>query len=66
MNRLTTLLRAAVLAALCLFLAGCDDVAVYGSVGYSSYSGYGPGYGAYPGYGGYGYGSSISVGGRLY
>jgi hypothetical protein len=48
---------AAILAA-CLSMAGCDDVRVYGSVGYSSYSGYG-GYGS-------GYGTSVTVGGRIY
>ncbi len=41
----------------CLSLSGCDNVRVYGGVGYSSYSGYG--------YGG-GLGTSISVGGRIY
>jgi hypothetical protein len=51
---------AAILAA-CLSMAGCDDVRVYGSVGYSSYSGYG-GYGGY----GSGYGTSVTVGGRIY
>ena len=44
-------------------LAGCDDVRVYGSVGYSGYSGYGgsPYYG-----GGGGYRTTIGVGGRIY
>ena len=51
---------AAVLAA-CLSMAACDDVRVYGSVGYSTYSGYG-GYGGY----GSGYGTSVTVGGRIY
>jgi hypothetical protein len=37
-----------------LLLGGCDNVSVYGSVGYSSYSGYG------------GYGSSVRIGGRIY
>ena len=44
----------------CSSLAACDDVRVYGSVGYSSYSGYG-GY-----HGGPRYGSSVTVGGRIY
>jgi hypothetical protein len=44
---------AAILAA-SLLLGGCDNVSVYGSVGYSSYSGYG------------GYGTSVRVGGRIY
>jgi hypothetical protein len=56
-----TLIRALAIALLCIPLAGCDDVQVYGSVGVSSFSGYG-GYG----YGGYGYGTSLTVGGRLY
>lgn len=57
----TLVKRAAVAAILAtsLLLGGCDNVAVYGSVGYSSYSGYG-------GYGGYGYGSSVRIGGRIY
>ncbi|MEJ2140465.1 MAG: hypothetical protein P8Y61_13670 [Gammaproteobacteria bacterium] len=57
----TLVKRAAVSAILAtsLLLGGCDNVAVYGSVGYSSYSGYG-------GYGGYGYGSSVRIGGRIY
>jgi len=51
--------RAALLAALCALLASCDPPAIYGSVGYSSYSG-----GGY--YGGPGFGTSISIGGRIY
>ena len=43
----------------CLALAACDDVRVYGSVGYSSYSGYG-------GHHGGGYGTRVTVGGRIY
>ena len=38
----------------CLAMSACDDVRVYGSVGYSSYNGYG------------GYGSRVAVGGRIY
>lgn len=52
-----TLLKRAALSALLavsLILGGCDNVSVYGSVGYSSYGGYG------------GYGSSVRVGGRIY
>ncbi len=49
-----------VLLAVCSSLGGCDDVRVYGSVGVSSYSGYG-GY-----YGSPRYGTSVSVGGRIY
>ena len=43
-------------------LAGCDDVRVYGSVGYSSYNGYG----GSPYYGGGGYRTSVGIGGRIY
>ncbi|MCH8334841.1 MAG: hypothetical protein IIC61_03020 [Proteobacteria bacterium] len=43
-------------------LAGCDDVRVYGSVGYSGYSGYG----GSPYYGGGGYRTSVGIGGRIY
>jgi hypothetical protein len=38
----------------CLLMGGCDDVRVYGSVGYSSYGGYG------------GMGTRVGVGGRIY
>lgn len=48
-----------VMLALCTLLGGCDDVRVYGSVGYSTYSGYG-----YPGRGGLG--TSVTIGGRIY
>ena len=47
------------LLALCSLLASCEPPAVYGSVGYSSYSG-----GGY--YGGGGISTSIRVGGRIY
>ncbi len=50
------LARAILLALLCATLASCDPPQVYGSVGYSTYSG---------GYGG-GYGASVRVGGRIY
>ena len=40
-------------------VTSCEPPAVYGSIGYSSYSG-----GGY--YGGSGIGTSISVGGRIY
>ena len=49
----------AILAAICCVLASCEQPQVYGSVGYSSYSG-----GGY--YGGGGYGTSVRVGGRIY
>ena len=48
-----------VLLALCSLLASCEPPAVYGSIGYSSYSG-----GGYYGRGGLG--TSISIGGRIY
>ena len=51
-------LRILVLGLLCLGLSGCDDPQVYGSIGFSSYSG-----GGY--YGGGGMGTSISIGGRI-
>ncbi len=41
----------------CLSLAGCDDVRVYGSVGYSNHGGY---------HGGSRYGTGVTVGGRIY
>ena len=43
----------------CASLAGCDDVRVYGSVGYSNYNGYG-------GYHGGGMRTGVTVGGRIY
>jgi hypothetical protein len=51
-------LRILLLGLLCLGLSGCDDPQIYGSVGFSSYSG-----GGY--YGGGGMGTSISIGGRI-
>jgi len=60
MNRHTMrTLRVLLLGLLCLGLSGCDDPQIYGSVGFSSYSG-----GGY--YGGGGLGTSIRVGGRIY
>lgn len=50
------LAKVVLLGLLCASLASCDPPQVYGSVGYSSYSG---------GYGG-GYGGSVRVGGRIY
>ena len=50
--------RVLLLTMLCLGLSGCDDPQIYGSVGFSSYSG-----GGY--YGGGGMGTSISIGGRI-
>jgi hypothetical protein len=60
MNTIIKIAKLTVLLAACSSLAACDDVRVYGSVGYSSYNGYG-GY-----YGGPGYGTSVRVGGRIY
>ncbi len=51
--------RLTVLLIICASLSGCDDVRVYGSVGYSNYSGYG-------GYHGGGMRTSVGVGGRIY
>ena len=51
-------LRTLIVCALCLVLASCEDPQIYGSVGFSSYSG-----GGY--YGGGGMGTSISIGGRI-
>ena len=51
-------IRIAGLASVCLMLASCEEPRVYGSVGFSSYSG-----GGY--YGGGGMGTSISIGGRI-
>jgi len=53
------LVRILCLATLCLGLGGCEEPRVYGSVGFSSYSG-----GGY--HGGGGIGTSISIGGRIY
>ena len=50
-------IRRFLIVALCLGLASCEPPQVYGSVGYSSYSG---------GYGSPGFGTSIRVGGRIY
>jgi hypothetical protein len=47
-------LKLTVILAACLAMSSCDDVRVYGSVGYSSYGGYG------------GYGTRVGVGGRIY
>ncbi len=53
------LLRILILGSLCLTLSGCEEPQIYGSVGFSSYSG-----GGY--YGGGGMGTSIRIGGRIY
>jgi len=58
-NAVWRLIRIAALLATASLIAGCDDVRVYGSVGYSSFGGYG-GY-----YGGPAYGTSVTIGGRI-
>lgn len=52
------LIRMTLVLALCGALSSCEPPQVYGSVGYSSYSG--------GGYHGGGYGTSVRVGGRIY
>jgi len=51
-------IRTLLLAGLLLALSGCEDPQIYGSIGFSSYSG-----GGY--YGGGGMGTHISIGGRI-
>jgi hypothetical protein len=48
-------IRLAAVTSACLMLASCEEPQVYGSVGFSSYSG---------GWGG-GVGTSVSIGGRI-
>ena len=55
-SRFSSGLRTALLVSLCSLFASCEDPQIYGSVGYSSYSG---------GWGGGGYGTSVSIGGRI-
>ena len=60
--QITRILRLAglsLLLAVSAMQASCEPPAVYGSVGYSSYSG-----GGY--YGGGGFGTSVRIGGRIY
>lgn len=54
MQALIKFLKLTTILAACLALSSCDNVRVYGSVGYSSYGGYG------------GYGTRVGVGGRIY
>ena len=56
MKTIYKIAKLATMLIICSSLAACDDVKVYGSVGYSNYNGY---------HGG-GYGSSVRVGGRIY
>ena len=58
---ISRVIRVSLIGLLCVSLSSCEPPQVYGSVGYSSYSG---GYGG--GYGGGGYGTSVRVGGRIY
>ena len=62
-SRRMRLLGATILLAMSGLLSSCEPPQVYGSVGYSSYSG---GHGGYCGGHGGGYRTSISVGGRIY
>ena len=48
--------KSALVVSLCLLLASCEEPRVYGSVGFSSYSG---------GWGGGGMGTSVTIGGRI-
>jgi hypothetical protein len=59
MMRLKNTGRILLVASLCLALSGCEDPQVYGSVGFSTYSG-----GGY--YGHRGMRTSMGVGGRIY
>jgi len=59
MKTLIRLVKMVTVLAICSSLAGCDDVRVYGSVGYSGYHG-----GGY--HGGPGYSTGVRVGGRIY
>jgi hypothetical protein len=65
MKRMIGVGKIALLVAVCSMVTSCDDPQVYGSVGVSSYGGYGGYHGGYHG-GGRRVGTSISVGGRIY
>ena len=56
MSGIRKYLRHATLLVICLGLASCEEPRVYGSVGFSSYSG---------GWGGGGIGTSVTIGGRI-
>ncbi len=58
MKTIIKLAKLAAILIICSSLVSCDDVKVYGSLGYSNYNGYGGHQG--------GYGSSVRVGGRIY
>ena len=55
--RILRSLRLALLLSACSLFASCEDPQVYGSVGFSSFSG--------SGWGGGGVGTSVSIGGRI-
>jgi hypothetical protein len=55
-SRFGKYLRVTALCLVCLGLASCEEPRVYGSVGFSSYSG---------GWGGGGIGTSVTIGGRI-
>ena len=57
MKAFIKLVKMAAIMIACSSLAGCDDVRVYGSVGYSNHGGY---------HGGGRYGTGVTVGGRIY
>ena len=58
MNEITArIARVFTTGVLCVALASCEPPQVYGSVGYSSFSG---------GYGSPGFGTSVRIGGRIY
>jgi len=56
-HKLMVTVRTLLLLAVCVGLASCEQPAVYGSVGFSNYSG---------GHYGGGMRTSVSVGGRIY
>lgn len=55
-QQITRWVRTSIVLASCLCLASCEEPRVYGSVGFSSYSG---------GWGGGGIGTSVTIGGRI-
>ena len=55
-TRITRGLRVTLIVTLCSLFASCEEPRVYGSVGFSSYSG---------SWGGGGVGTSVSIGGRI-
>ena len=54
MKKLLKRMTVAAILTTSLLLGGCDNVSMYGSVGYSSFNGYN------------GFGTSVSVGGRIF